>query len=558
MAPPNIMTSGFLPLQLDDKISIPQFMTRYNPDNVPASKPVHTDTLTNKTITYGGLRDLAAKCAWGLQQKLGVKEGDIILVIVPNCTDFVILAHSVLWAGAVLSPLSIAATTKDIVHVLGLVRPKYIVTAATLLDRVEAAVESSGLYDPSSQPKLATVLGKVHHHPQFPDEIAGQSDQESIPPYDLGSKSAKETVAVIAYSSGTTGKMKGVQLSHYNLISNTWQMRVSLPTVIHANQREVFFPPYYHIYGIGVVMMMGMWVGMFTCAMPTFDFKTYLERIVLHKATTLRLVPPVAVLLVSSELATNYDLSSIHTIMIAAAPLKEVLQRQLKAKFPAASITQAYGMTECCPVITWQHPDDDHLVGSCGKLVAGTEVRLVNPDTGEDAGQGEPGELWVRGPQVMVGYINDPASTNGTFSGEWYRTGDILTRDTDGNFYVTDRLKELIKYKGFQVAPSELEDLLLQHPDVVDAAVCSVYDHQQATELPLAYVSLQPQYLGEEQHHKHSVLQEIRHWFDQKVAGYKKLRGGVHHLQELPKSPSGKILRKELPAKVKERRESKL
>lgn len=209
-------------------------------------------------------------------------------------------------------------------------------------------------------------------------------------------------------------------------------------------------------------------------------------------------------------------------------------------------------------MVAHQHPIHEPYIGSVGKVIAGTEVRLVDPDTLEDVAPGESGELWVRGPQTMMGYIRNPEATKNTFHGDWYRTGDILTKDEHDNYYVTDRLKEMIKYKGFQVAPSELEDLLIQHPEVTDAAVCAVYDNNQATEVPLAYVSLKPEHLDKQHHHRASILEGIREWFDSRVAGYKKLRGGVHHLQQLPKTPSGKILRRELPVKIQERKTSKL
>ena len=207
---------------------------------------------------------------------------------------------------------------------------------------------------------------------------------------------------------------------------------------------------------------------------------------------------------------------------------------------------------------------DERKVGTCGRIFAGTEVRLVSPLTGKDVPIGEEGELWVRGPQVMMGYYGNIAATKDTFApdddghGRWLRTGDIMTMDSDHDFFVTDRLKEMIKYKGFQIAPSELEDLLLGHEYVVDAAVCAIYDEAQATELPMAYVSLVDSLKGLAGNELHRVLEEVRGWIDAKVAGYKKLRGGVHHLQELPKTTSGKILRRELPAKIKESRAGRL
>jgi 4-coumarate--CoA ligase len=183
---------------------------------------------------------------------------------------------------------------------------------------------------------------------------------------------------------------------------------------------------------------------------------------------------------------------------------------------------------------------------------------LIDPSSGEDVKDGEEGELWIRGPQVMLGYVGDEAATRNTFSGDWLRTGDIMRLDQNGNFWITDRLKEMIKYKGFQVAPSELEDLLLQHPEVIDAAVCAVYDNSQATEVPLAYVILSAEHVEWDHEKKAGVLEEIRTWVDGQLAGYKKLRGGVHHLQILPKTTTGKILRKDLPAKLKEARDAKL
>lgn len=532
-------------------------MTKYNPDSVPASKLVHTDIISGKELTYGGLRTKAAKCAWGLQKKLGLKEGSILLVMAPNCTDFVLLTHSVWWAGGTFSSLNPSSTANDIVHVLKLVHPTHICVTKDYLERMETAIQECGLYSDEG-PKLITILTRFSNHPLFPDNVAGRSSEESIPPYDLNGKSSKEVCAAIGFSSGTTGAIKGVMLSHWNLCINMLQLRASLPSIINADQREAFFPPYCHIYGLGIVILAYMWVGAFVCAMPSFDFKVFCELNAKYKTTVLHIVPPVALLLASSEITKQYDLSSTRIIIVAAAPVKEALQRQLKSRFPEAAVIQGYGMTECSPTVPHQHPSHEPYIGSVGKLLAGTEGRLVDPDTLKDVAPGEPGELWVRGPQTMMGYIRNPKATKNTFHGDWYRTGDILTKDEHDNYYVTDRLKEMIKYKGFQVAPSELEDLLIQHPDVIDAAVCAIYDDKQATEVPLAYVSLKSEHLDKPHHHRVSILDGIREWIDSKVAGYKKLRGGVHHLQRLPKTPSGKILRKELPAKIQERQTSKL
>lgn len=295
--------------------------------------------------------------------------------------------------------------------------------------------------------------------------------------------------------------------------------------------------------------------------LPVVLQELFCSKMAEHKATFAHIVPPVAALLASSELTKAYDLSAIRVIVVSAAPMKRDLQMRLKARFGSTTNTlQGYGMSECSPTVMHQRETDEDFVGSAGKLISGTEARLVDPSTGQDVPRGAEGELWVRGPQVMQGYVGDEEATRNTFSadGQWLRTGDVMKIDENDNFWITDRLKELIKYKGFQVAPSELEDLLLRHPDVTDAAVCSIYDDGQATELPLAYVSLRPQLLTAEAPQKERTLTEIQDWANKQLAGYKKIRGGVLHLQNLPKTPTGKILRKDLPANVQKARQSQL
>lgn len=379
-----------------------------------------------------------------------------------------------------------------------------------------------------------------------------------MPPYDLQGKSAKDVVASIIYSSGTTGAMKGVKISHYNHIINLMQGRSSVPVRQNSDQRVIFFAPYCHIYGLGTVVLGGMWIGNFTCALPTFDLEVYCQQFAKYKATLAYLVPPVVLLLVASPIPRKYDLSALECMIIAAAPLKPALQKRIKAIFPTTKITQGYGLSECSPSVLMQHETDEQYVGTCGRLLASTEARLVDPFTGKDIAEpNKEGELWVRGPQNMMGYVGNPKATAETFSADaqWLRTGDIMLRDENDNFWVTDRLKEMIKYKGLQIAPSELEDLLVQHPKVVDAAVCAVYDDAEASEVPLAYISFAEDVLKEAEAKGRAgveaVCKEVETWINGKVAGYKKLRGGVFHLQTLPKNPSGKILRRELPAKKK-------
>jgi acyl-CoA synthetase (AMP-forming)/AMP-acid ligase II len=345
--------------------------------------------------------------------------------------------------------------------------------------------------------------------------------------------------------------MKGVKISHYNHIINLLQGRSSVPVRQNSDQRVIFFAPYCHIYGLGTVVLGGMWIGNFTCALPTFDLETYCQQFGKYRATLAYLVPPVVLLLVASDIPRKYDFSALECMIVAAAPLKPALQKRIKAVFPNTKITQGYGLSECSPSVLMQHESDERFVGTCGRLLASTEARLVDPVSGKDVPVGAEGELWVRGPQTMMGYVANEKATRDSFVGEWLRTGDIMVRDENDNFWVTDRLKEMIKYKGLQIAPSELEDLLVQHPKVVDAAVCAVYDDGEASEVPMAYVSLVEQEAGKPRAEVEKVCKEVEGWINGRVAGYKKLRGGVWHLQSLPKNASGKILRRELPAKKK-------
>ncbi|KAF2021647.1 putative amp dependent CoA ligase [Aaosphaeria arxii CBS 175.79] len=551
MAADTIVRSKFAPVSIPDDVSISQFFTRYNPDNVADDKVVHIDLIKGKELTYGGLRKSAGRGAWGLKQSLDLKSGNVVCILAQNSSDFVLLAHSIWWAGAVVSPINPLLTVKDILHCFSLVKPTHIAVSGAYHEKVQEALQQ---YRGVNAPRIFTLLDRIENLRKFPEDIEGSSDKQSLPPYDLEGQSSKSVLASIIYSSGTTGKMKGVKVSHYNHVMNILQGRSSVPVRQNSDQRIIFFAPYCHIYGLGTVVLNNMWQGNFTCVLSAFDLETYCQQFSKYKATLAYLVPPIVLMLVASDMTQKYDFSALECIIVAAAPLKEALQKKVKAIFPSTKITQGYGLSECSPSVLMQHESDEQYVGTCGRLLASTEARLVDPISGKDVGVNKEGELWVRGPQTMMGYVNNEAATKETFVGEWLRTGDIMTRDVNDNFWVTDRLKEMIKYKGLQIAPSELEDILLQHSDVVDAAVCAIYDDEQASEVPLAYVSLVPSVVDQGSGSIGRVLDNIREWHDGKVAGYKKLRGGVHHLQQLPKNPSGKILRRELPARIKQAR----
>jgi len=267
-----------------------------------------------------------------------------------------------------------------------------------------------------------------------------------------------------------------------------------------------------------------------------FTNQTFLSH---SKVRSMNLVPPQVLFLVKSPLVENYDLSSLSQLTVGAAPCSRELTEAFIQRFPNISFRQAYGLSELSPVVVIGI-FGKLVYGSSGQLVPNQEVRLVDPATGQDAAPGERGELWARGPHVMKGYRNNPQATRDTIDSEgWLHTGDVAVVDEDENFYIVDRIKELIKYKGFQVAPAELEAILLSHPSILDAAVIGVEDKEQATELPLAFVVTQPG-------HSSMSEKEVQDYVASKVAPHKKLRGGVRFIDVIPKSAAGKILRKDL------------
>lgn len=338
-------------------------------------------------------------------------------------------------------------------------------------------------------------------------------------------------VVVLPYSSGTTGRPKGVMLSHRNLVTNVLQLIEAAQ--LDRGETVIAFLPFFHIYGMTVLMNFFLVDHGRLVTMPRFDLAEFLRLIQEHQATRLFIVPPVALALAKHPLVDEYDVSSVKEIFSGAAPLSKEIEEAIEARMKTRMV-QGYGMTEMSPVShsTWY---DQQRHGSSGQLVPGTECRIVDPESGADCGPGAEGELWVRGPQVMLGYLNNPeASAECLVDGGWLRTGDLAEVDGDGYLYLRDRLKELIKYKGFQVAPAEVEAALIAHPEVTDAAVIGKLD-EAAGEIPIAFVvaaegaDLSADTLAE---HVETCLAHYKHPAEYRM------------VEAVPKSASGKILRR--------------
>jgi acyl-CoA synthetase (AMP-forming)/AMP-acid ligase II len=335
---------------------------------------------------------------------------------------------------------------------------------------------------------------------------------------------------VLPFSSGTTGLSKGVMLTHRNLVANMEQIRA-----IHrigADDVLVGLLPFFHIYGQTVVVNLGLAQGATIVTMPRFDMGGFLDLLERHRVTRAHVAPPVVLGLAKAPGVEGRDLA-LQVVISGAAPLDAETANRASERL-GAPVRQGYGMTEASPVTHFA--DDEQLAdqdpGAIGRLVSNTEGRLVDPETGEDS-DGD-GEIWIRGPQVMRGYLGDAAASAAALTDDgWLKTGDVARIEEDGVWRIVDRVKELIKYKGYQVPPAELEALLVNHPGVADAAVIGIPD-EAGGEAPKACVVAAGDDLDPD---------ELMAWVAERVAPYKRIRS-VEIVDEIPKSASGKILRR--------------
>jgi acyl-CoA synthetase (AMP-forming)/AMP-acid ligase II len=482
-----------------------------------ADKSAFIDGATGGTTTYGEFEASVRRQAGGWLER-GLARGEVVAVMAPNCPDYGVIFHAVALAGGVLTTVNPTYTAGEVHHQLVDSGATRLVTIPMFLDAATAAIADSAV-------KEVYVIGDADGYASIASR-AGAPLAEQVP-VDL------DDVVVLPYSSGTTGLSKGVMLTHRNLVSNIEQ---ALATV-EMNEDEAFVAvlPFFHIYGMQVIMNLGLRAGATIVTMPRFDLEQFLWLHQEHHLTRAFVAPPMVVALAKHPVVDNYDLSALRWILSGAAPLSADLAVACGERL-GCEVVQGYGMTELSPV-SHATPSGMFKPGSVGVTVPNTEVDIVDPATGSPLGVDQDGEVWVRGPQVMKGYLNNESATKATIDDDgWLHTGDIGHVDADGHLFIVDRLKELIKYKGFQVPPAELEALLLTHPEIADAAVIGLPDDE-AGEIPAAYVVLK-------QGHDITVA-DIQRFVADKVASYKQIRK-LTFIDAIPKSPSGKILRRVL------------
>ncbi|WP_029144671.1 AMP-binding protein [Microbacterium luticocti] len=497
-----------------------------------AARIALVDPASGAETTYGALKAQIDAFAGALAAR-GVDADTVVGVLCPNIPAFATVFHGVLRLGAAVTTFNSLYTADDIRTQISDAGATWLVTVSPLLPQATAAASACGIPDDH-----VIVLDGADGHPNL-RELLGEGRTPPAVSFDPATH-----LAVLPYSSGTTGIPKGVMLSHRNLVANVEQSRVNID--LRSTDRVLAVLPFFHIYGMTVLLNLALRQRASLVTMPRFDLAEFLKNIQDFGCTYLYIAPPIAVALAKHPIVDDYDISTVHSVFSGAAPLDGETARLAGARIHARMM-QGYGLTETSPVThAMPYDRDDVPVSSVGVLLPNTVCKLVDPDTGEEItefgqnGQTRPGELWIRGPQVMMGYLNKPDATANAIDDEgFFHTGDVATAHEGGWFTVVDRVKELIKYHGYQVPPAELEALLLGHPKVADVAVIGVRDDE-GEEIPKAFVvPAAGAELGAD---------EVMAFVAERVAPYKKVRR-VEFVEAIPKSSSGKILRKDLRAR---------
>ena len=483
------------------------------------------DGPSGRTLTYGQLARGTDRVAAGLAAR-GFRKGDVLGLFAPNSPEFALAFYGTVAAGGIVTTINSLATALDVTTQLRDARARVLVTVEPFLDRALPAAERAGV-------EQVFVLGPGEGERATPFAELLESDA----PVPVVVLEPGRDLAALPYSSGTTGLPKGVMLTHRNLVANLIQL-VVLQRIV-ARDRVIAVVPFFHIYGLIVVLSLGLWRGATLVTMPKFELESFLKLLQQYRITRAYVAPPVVLALAKHPAVAAYDLSSLEVVFSGAAPLDAALEAACAGRV-GCHVKQGYGLTEASPVT---HATSDApnrgKAGCVGELVPNTTCRIVDVTTGADLGPGEAGELLIRGPQVMRGYWHNPEATAATIDADgWLHTGDIGFADGEGYYTIVDRLKELIKHKGYQVPPAELEAVLCGHPAVADAAVIGIPDAA-GGEVPKAFVVLRQPVSPD----------ALIAYVAERVAPYKRVRV-VEVIDVIPKSPSGKILRRVL----KERR----
>ncbi|MEU2875136.1 4-coumarate--CoA ligase family protein [Streptomyces sp. NPDC007070] len=488
--------------------------------------PALIDGTDGTTLTYAQVDRFHRRVAAALAEA-GVRKGDVLALHSPNTVAFPVAFYAATRAGATVTTVHPLATPEEVAKQLTDSGARWIVTVSPLLPAARRAAELAGGI------REILVCDSAPGHRSLLDLVASTAPEPSV------ALDPAADVAALPYSSGTTGVPKGVMLTHRQIATNLAQLDPAITS--GPGERILAVLPFFHIYGLTALMNAPLRKGATVVVLPRFELETFLAAIQNHRITGLYVAPPIVLALAKHPAVDGYDLSSLRYVISAAAPLDAELAAACSRRLGLPPVGQAYGMTELSPGTHVTPPDalEKAPPGTVGRLIAGTEMRIVSlDDPRADLGVGEPGEILIRGPQVMKGYLGRPDATAAMIDADgWLHTGDVGHVDADGWLFVVDRVKELIKYKGYQVAPAELEALLLTHPAVADAAVIGE-TNDDGNEIPHAHVVRRAGAGG-------LTEADVMAYVAERVAPYKRVRK-VTFIDAVPRAVSGKILRRQL------------
>ncbi|CAL5405585.1 unnamed protein product [Camellia sinensis] len=525
---PDIPISNHLPLHTYCFQNLSQF-----PD-----RPCLLIGSTGKSYSFSETHLVSRKVASGLSL-LGIKKGDVIMLLLQNCAEFVFAFMGASMIGAVTTTANPFYTPAEVFKQFDASKSKLIITQSQYVDKLRDAGDNF--------PKLGEEFSviTIDDPPEncLHFSVLSEANESEIPTVSID----PDDPVALPFSSGTTGLPKGVILTHKSLISSVAQQVDGENPNLHLKGEDMVLCvlPLFHIYSLNSVLLCSLRAGAGVLLMHKFEIGALLELIQRYRVSVAAVVPPLVLALAKNPMVVTFDLSSIRMVLSGAAPLGKELEEALRTRVPQAIFGQGYGMTEAGPVLSmclaFAKQPFPTKSGSCGTVVRNAELKVIDPETGCSLGPNHSGEICIRGPQIMKGYLNDAEATATTIDVDgWLHTGDIGYVDDDDEVFIVDRVKELIKFKGFQVPPAELEALLVSHPSIADAAVVPQKDDV-AGEVPVAFVV--------RSNGLELTEDAVKEFIAKQVVFYKKLHK-VYFVHAIPKSPSGKILRKDLRAKL--------